>query len=63
MDYYDFFGGRKQVISQDGHNRLILVRYKKDLILIDEYECFGVYKERCRMRMTKEQIRKLNEIV
>lgn len=64
MDYYDFFGARKQVISQEHNNRKLLIRYRRDLIIIDEYCNYkGVFEERCRMRLNKDEIRKLNELI
>jgi len=40
MDYYDFFGARKQVISQQEGNRKLLVIYRRDIIIIDELTAF-----------------------
>ncbi len=63
MDYYDFFCGEKQVISQSAANRLLLIKYKKDIIIIDEYTLDGVWYEQSRMRLTEEQISKLSEMI
>ncbi len=64
MDYYSFYNGEKQVISQNVNYRKILVRYKKDLIIIDEYcNLLKIWEERSRMRLNKKEIRRLNEMV
>lgn len=63
MDYYDFFGSIKQVIYQNEYSRLLLVKYKRDLIIVDEYSYKSNWTERGRMRLTKEQIHRLNELI
>ncbi len=64
MDYYDFFGARKQVISQNESNRKLLIRYRRDIIIIDEYCNYkNIFEERSRMRISKTEIKKLNELV
>jgi len=64
MDYYDFFGARIEIISQNSSNRKLLVRYRRDLIIIDEYCNYkNIFEERSRMRLSKEEIKKLNELV
>ena len=64
MDYYDFFGARVQIISQKDGNRKLLVKYKRDLIIIDEYcNHKNIFEERGRMRLSKDEIKMLNELV
>ena len=63
MDYYDFYNGIKQVISQNEYSRMLIVKYKKDIIIIDEYSYKSDWIERGRMRLTKNEIRRLNEMV
>ena len=63
MDYYDFYGGYKQVISQNEYSRMCLVKYKRMLIIVDEYSTRLGHYERGRFRMTKEQINRLNEMI
>ena len=61
MDYYDFWLGRKQVISQKEGNRKLLVIYRRDFIIIDEYCNYkNIFEERGRMRLSKDEIKKLN---
>jgi len=63
MDYYTFYDGIKQVISQNEYSRMIIVKWKKMLIIVDEYEYKGNWEERGRMRITKEEIKRLSEMI